>query len=345
MNFEIDTWDHNTSEHTRLQEVQKRRALKTFIFLVTGTLIPFGVLNFYFGNYPLAYFEIGVATTTILMLKNISNIHMLQPLSYFFIFLSGAMLLSVIFYFSTTPSALGWVSIYPMITLFLLGRQKGIIAHLVFSTAVIILLLLDVHPYGYHTTTRMVFNITGILIATGVMAYLYEGSKNRAVDLVYRHSFFDELTSAGNRKLFTRTLEKERAIAQRTNRNLSLIMMDLDHFKEINDRYGHIVGDKVLQEFAHMVMDLLRKSDMFFRWGGEEFIVLLSDTTGEQAKYLAEVIRKHIIHHPIEPVGTLSASFSVTQIQPAQSDEETLRRLDTALYLAKTNGRNRVEMA
>ncbi|BBP42317.1 diguanylate cyclase [Thiosulfativibrio zosterae] len=155
----------------------------------------------------------------------------------------------------------------------------------------------------------------------------------------------DELTGLYNRKKLNQLLEKifkNRQQSNSENPEISLIFGDIDHFKRVNDDYGHLTGDSVLKEFAQLLDQNISKSDFLARWGGEEFLIVCPETDAEGAFQLAEKIRKRIEHHTFETVGHRTASFGVAQLQAAQSLEDWLEQADVALYQAKTSGRNRV---
>jgi diguanylate cyclase (GGDEF)-like protein len=121
-------------------------------------------------------------------------------------------------------------------------------------------------------------------------------------------------------------------------------MIDIDHFKEVNDKHGHKVGDKVLVEFANVIKENLRGSDIYARWGGEEFIVLMPETKIEQALKVAERLRKSVENYNFSEISKLTISIGVVQKPPLEMKiDEVIIRADNALYKAKNNGRNRVE--
>lgn len=151
----------------------------------------------------------------------------------------------------------------------------------------------------------------------------------------------DSLTGLLNRMSFDRRLDNEMARRDRYARPLSLIMLDIDYFKSINDTHGHHVGDDVLIEFAQLLSSNLREMDVVARWGGEEFMVLVPETTRDQAGQLAEKLRRLVSETPFSTVETISASFGVVEIGDATATE-TIKRVDNALYKAKRTGRNRV---
>lgn len=153
----------------------------------------------------------------------------------------------------------------------------------------------------------------------------------------------DSLTGLYNRYSFEELYEKEIERAKRYLNALSVIMLDIDHFKRINDTYGHAVGDKVLKQLATTVQLVIRKSDIFARVGGEEFVILCPETDTEQAKLLANKIRQEIEAARFEEAGKLTSSFGVAQYVIGEDKENLLKRADDALYCAKKHGRNRVE--
>ncbi len=160
----------------------------------------------------------------------------------------------------------------------------------------------------------------------------------------------DALTGLANRRLLDSTLTSRWQTGGRNNRKvrqLSVLMLDLDHFKHVNDAHGHEVGDQVLKAFAARAGKLLRAPDLFARYGGEEFTVLLPDTDARTAFLIAERIRAAIADMPLlaEPMVQVTVSIGVAQRELDESTEVLLARADAALYAAKQGGRNRVQLA
>ncbi|NNB42766.1 sensor domain-containing diguanylate cyclase [Pseudomonas chlororaphis] len=155
----------------------------------------------------------------------------------------------------------------------------------------------------------------------------------------------DELTGIYNRRYFMGSLEHHVDLAKRYGSSFSLIMLDLDHFKSINDRWGHEAGDRVLKETCRLVGQRLRSSDVFCRVGGEELAILCPSTQADQAASLAESLRQALASHVIPPAGRVTASFGVACWQGELDAQEFLRQADEATYSAKQEGRNRVRMA
>ncbi|MEC5397228.1 sensor domain-containing diguanylate cyclase [Uliginosibacterium sp. H1] len=152
----------------------------------------------------------------------------------------------------------------------------------------------------------------------------------------------DRLTQAFNRRHFEAVAAREMGRARRYNLPLALIIFDIDHFKHINDDYGHAAGDIVLKEFVQLLGERLRDSDVLARWGGEEFVVLAPSTSLDEAHKLAENLRDRVARHAFIEVGTVSASAGVTELNFRDTLDSMLRRADRALYRAKALGRNQV---
>jgi diguanylate cyclase (GGDEF)-like protein/PAS domain S-box-containing protein len=152
----------------------------------------------------------------------------------------------------------------------------------------------------------------------------------------------DQLTQIFNRVKFNDSLTREIHRAKRYGTELTLIMLDIDHFKRINDTYGHNVGDDVLVNLSELVKTCIRETDIFARWGGEEFMLLLPHTTLLNASKLAERIRAAVEKNNFLTVGTVTSSFGVTQYVNTDTAETFTKRVDRALYKAKQSGRNRV---
>jgi len=152
----------------------------------------------------------------------------------------------------------------------------------------------------------------------------------------------DPLTKIANRHKLNMVMEVLIHRAQRYDLPLSIIFFDVDKFKALNDKLGHETGDEVLVELSALVSETIRSADLFARWGGEEFIIVLPETNHSQAKLLAEKLRLIIEKHSFVITARLTCSFGVAQLHKDDTEASLLKRVDTALYSAKDNGRNRV---
>jgi diguanylate cyclase (GGDEF)-like protein len=152
----------------------------------------------------------------------------------------------------------------------------------------------------------------------------------------------DPLTKVFNRRHFETVLAQEIGRKKRYSRPLSLIMFDLDHFKRINDSFGHASGDTVLKKTVEVAQSCLRQNDLLARWGGEEFTIILPETALPQAMQIAERIRQGIQQTRMLPDTSVTCSLGVVELSD-ETEEELLKHADTAMYAAKEKGRNRVE--
>ncbi|WP_022952176.1 GGDEF domain-containing protein [Leucothrix mucor] len=155
----------------------------------------------------------------------------------------------------------------------------------------------------------------------------------------------DALTGAWNRRSLDESLIAKVGSKRQRDRQSSLLILDLDHFKHINDTYGHGVGDEILKKIADLIRSNIRVTDKFYRYGGEEFVIVADSTDLEAASVLAETIRARVEHSKIFSEKQITISLGIAALDNADSPESWLNRADEALYSAKNQGRNKVCMA
>jgi two-component system, cell cycle response regulator len=163
---------------------------------------------------------------------------------------------------------------------------------------------------------------------------------------IYRMTIVDGLTQIHNKRALFEALEKELMRARRYERDLSLLMFDIDFFKRINDQYGHLAGDHVLRELARIVQERIRREEVFARYGGEEFVILLPETPLPGAAALAESLRARVANHSFVFQGErIPVTVSIGTALLGENDKvaaDLIQRADEKLYEAKRSGRNRV---
>ena len=130
----------------------------------------------------------------------------------------------------------------------------------------------------------------------------------------------------------------------RYKNNLSIAILDIDHFKNFNDTYGHLIGDEVLIMLAKNINNIIRDTDTFARWGGEEFVILFPNTDINEAKIICEKLKDRVSKLKHEEAGNITVSFGVTQYKQNDTLETIFKRCDDALYDSKANGRNQVSL-
>jgi len=189
-----------------------------------------------------------------------------------------------------------------------------------------------------------------IKVGSAIFKFLFGGElgsiEAQYHEEIYRLTIIDGLTQVYNKRYLLEFLDREIARAQRHQRSLSLVMLDIDHFKKINDTYGHLAGDYVLREMASALKTRIRKEECFARYGGEEFVLALPEASHENTLFLADKLRKIVEQHPFVFEGKrIGVTFSAGVVDLKASHDNAqafLKDADEKLYEAKKQGRNRV---
>ncbi|KEA62754.1 diguanylate cyclase [Marinobacterium lacunae] len=222
-----------------------------------------------------------------------------------------------------------------------------LLAGLLFLAVFLIASELELADQLYAWTRHLeAYNLDEFLISACLVApfYLILFGYRRLVEIraLVEEANTDVLTGILNRRRAMDVLAGEVRRAHRYRRDLAIILFDIDHFKDINDEYGHPVGDKVLRQFAALAGRRIRNLDLLARTGGEEFMVIATETSGAGATELAERLRVAIETTGFGIERTVTASFGVSQLRPGESFAALMQRADERLYWAKREGRNRV---
>ncbi|KPA92100.1 diguanylate cyclase (GGDEF) domain-containing protein [Pseudomonas asplenii] len=207
------------------------------------------------------------------------------------------------------------------------------------------------NSYALSTNLIIAFG-AGLTLLLTSMVYMLITQRARALSLVDERTqdlrllnITDHLTGVYNRRHFEELMESLLVEATVHYRPLSLIMFDVDHFKQINDRYGHQWGDNVLKSLCTRIRSATRKTDLLCRTGGEEFALICPDTELDDTRLLAEKLRALISNLPFDDIGQVTCSFGVATWTPSESFDAFVRRADTAMYRAKSSGRDQVQLA
>ncbi|QJD99497.1 diguanylate cyclase [Massilia forsythiae] len=257
----------------------------------------------------------------------------------------------------SAPTA-GWLIAAPVVAMFLGGVATAVFWLVMSCAAVAALYALPL--LGYPLPDHPVKDITllyllcdlGLYIVIVVFVLLFELTKTQgfikleqALNFINELAIRDELTGSHNRRHLIKLIERERERAASDGSTFSLCLLDIDHFKRINDTYGHSAGDTVLREFAHCIQQQIRATDSFGRYGGEEFLLMLPRTRQDEAHAFAESVRQRIERldvSAISPDLAVTVSIGVAEFRRGESIGQTVARADEALYLAKSGGRNLV---
>jgi diguanylate cyclase (GGDEF)-like protein len=183
------------------------------------------------------------------------------------------------------------------------------------------------------------------LISTSAFAYAFaflsRGQRDQLVQLARK----DPLTGAGNRRALDEKLTEVCAARNRSNTPSSLVLIDIDNFKEINDEFGHAAGDQILVRLTEIIELRIRVTDSLYRIGGEEFVVVIEGQTKEKARRMAEQLRTLVEANELAPEGSVTISLGVAELTLGESPDDWMRRADLALYESKRCGRNQTSLA
>ena len=233
-------------------------------------------------------------------------------------------------------------------TVFLRPRRLVRLALLLWAvTAFPIVVYLVTHQSELQTPRGMDLMMTLVpAMGVNIALLLFYARLQDAIDKLYIERFYlkeasekDALTGVFNRGAGEKIIQ---SLIDREDPCIGFILCDIDHFKRVNDNFGHLMGDRVLQIFAQCCQDHLRKTDILIRWGGEEFLIVVLGDDREELEHLAERLRLIVADQPIPKVGHVTASFGVALRLPQENQVQLFARTDQALYQAKGMGRNRV---
>ena len=228
-----------------------------------------------------------------------------------------------------------WAFLVVLAFYLILPEKLALIAN-IFFTATVIPVAWSVieHPAAIRFST--------VLLGISIFAFLSIREITRQHYLLKGQAITDTLTGLYNRSILEYTLNHAIAQSHRTGTAITLILLDIDNFKEINDKYGHQVGDSVLITLGEVLIDSFRSSDMVFRIGGEEFLVLVHNTDANKSLNIAENLRMKIERLSLIPEHTVTVSIGVSGIQPDIGWKQWMKLCDEKLYRAKSNGKNQV---
>lgn len=244
---------------------------------------------------------------------------------------------------------------YPMLyalAFIMFGFRKGIKLSLIFYsvTAVIVAVILVQHflEGDFWEHLNEFYALSQLVFSGGILIVLFATSAKltrlhaKTAHVMGQLANTDSLTSVNSRRHIEALLEEELTRAKRYQRPLSVVLIDLDHFKRVNDQFGHDVGDDVLREFAAVLLQGIRRVDHIGRWGGEEFILVLPEISTMEAQLLASRLRQSVEDYPFRQIGKMTASFGIASLKPDDTVASVIKRADMALYRAKAEGRNMV---
>ncbi len=230
--------------------------------------------------------------------------------------------------------------LYPcLLTSFFLTAPR--IATLINVSAVLLLMLVS---DAFRTQEQMwSFAVTAVVVSSSAHMFAYRNQSQRR--RLEHLATIDPLTGVKNRRSMDQELAMAAANAERMGQPHALVLMDLDHFKTINDEYGHVAGDYILTDLVELIESNTRQFDQLFRFGGEEFVLLLPGVEGADLNTVMTNLQKLLRRRMRSPGGPVTISYGVATLRPGESMESWLTRADDALYQAKEGGRDRIVYA
>lgn len=231
--------------------------------------------------------------------------------------------------------------IYPLIlfNFFMVSPQRALTIMLTVLLCVVAYHLLNPNAVFHNHYQMLSFLITCLLSSSLTFIFAYRSLFQR--QRLQKLAAHDPLTGAYNRRIMTEQLRKAHRDYNRSKRPYSLLILDLDHFKNINDSFGHLVGDQILIDFVRIIQAAVRQDDQLFRYGGEEFALLLPNTDHDGLTVVANALQKQIFSKLHSPASAVSASIGGAVLEPSESWQDWFNRADKQLYVAKNAGRNR----
>lgn len=337
--------DSSETSH-KLAQPHRKAVLISLLWLTAISGIIFGLTNISRGNTTLAIPEFFMSAYSIFLMFAVRETKNLQR----WIFLYTVPFFSVMMFAMTTHratiSVFGWVLLIPLLSHLLHGRKTGLIMSIIFTLIAGIIFLVKYHDSADLMQPLPLMNIAILTLCILTFSHVYEVSRERTEMSLLQMARTDFLTALPNRAMFREVFEHQKAQAARDSRPLSLFVIDLDYFKEVNDQYGHDVGDQALIHVARLLEKNLRAGDLACRLGGEEFGVLLPGTDGSQARTVCEHLRETLANTPFtvgENTVSLTMSVGIAEIgADGNSLRSLLTRADHRLYTAKASGRNQV---
>ncbi|SFJ04084.1 diguanylate cyclase (GGDEF) domain-containing protein [Pseudomonas guineae] len=338
--------DNNNAAVDDLQDAG-RRSLIRIIFATSGlTLGVFCALQFMADNYVFAGFELLVSALLLWGTWRIVRVHNLLPFIYLYLLPTFSFMLYIIVIPNASKTAFVWVYSIPVISYLLLGSKRGSMLALPFVLAACLLYL---YTYPVSLDAKGLIDLGNALLC-GVLliifVHLYEARRASAHRQLQQMARTDALTGVANRGSFQQSLEQSIREAQRSQAKLVLVILDVDHFKGVNDQYGHDAGDQALRHICNSLNQRLRNTDTLGRLGGEEFGLLLRGTEHGAAEPLVEILREQIASKPLTYDNQqimLTVTFGMAEWP---SDGQTAQQLyhcaDQRLYRGKALGRNQM---
>lgn len=324
-----------------------RRSLMRHLFLITGSaLVIFACLQIANEHLWIGVGELGVSTVLFFGVWRLKTTTTLQQWIYAYLVALFAFFLLIMLLPEASVSAFVWVLMMPVLAYLLLGKREGMIISVPFMLAGGVIYYIHLGQVGSAHALIDLLNMVLCGVLMLVFIHFYEVRREQAEQRLVNMAQTDALTGLANRSNFQSTLGRTIAECERSGTGFALVIMDIDHFKIVNDTLGHDAGDCVLKNLGHCLTERLRSTDFVARLGGEEFGLILRDVKPADAFELMDELRQRIAERKLaygEADIRVTASFGIAQWPDHGRDAGSLFRVaDRCLYSGKRAGRNRV---
>lgn len=339
----MDSYKNSLRE---LARPYRKAVFKALLVLTIIGAILFASMNMLKGSYPLAFVETAMGVYSIIVYRAIRHTRHLERwiVAYLIPFFTAMMIAMA------TPRATSavhaWVLLIPIISHLLMGRRLGLAVSVFYMGIAAVIFLFRHLDQPEMMQALPITNIAVISLCILVFSHVYEVTRETSERQLMKIAQTDPLTGLANRARLSDIFEREKHRARRYHAPISVLVLDLDHFKDVNDEHGHETGDLALQHVARIFRECLRATDLAARLGGEEFGILLSNTNSQQALEVADKIRMAVASAPLtinNNVIRLTLSGGVAELGiDGDSLRELVREADLRLYQAKDSGRNQI---
>lgn len=325
------------------------------LFALVGMTIcaSMGFLSLYTENYPLAgtlFFASFVYFVGFYVCQKHNNTQLSSAIILYSLYI---LMFYLVFTGGVAQTGPLWVYIVAPVSLFLHGFKRGLLDIGVFVLIVISLMFIptDITYHANYPTEfklRLIYSFLTVTFLSALYEFTRDNALKQTLELSQKYqvlAHFDPLTNLSNRRAAYDILKREQSRINRNKEVLSILLCDVDHFKRINDQYGHNSGDAVLVELAKIFTEQVREQDCVSRWGGEEFLFILPQTSAINAAIIAEKIRLSVDEYPIKVQNdeiNVTISIGISQFEDSSNIDEVINNADKYLYLAKESGRNQV---
>ena len=341
------------TDYNNTEEVRKGYLINMFTFVALFFLLPLGINALLESFYPTAFALLFVSTILIINHIYLKLTHNQILASYVISTLFFFLMTYLIYTGGIYNTGVLWIYSLPLIIMFLLGFKVGLFYILLFIILNCIILFSPIEgllqaSYTFEYKVRIILALLVITFLASVYEYLREVSFETMSEMskqLEEVSNQDYLTKVYNRRGIHHSLEHACKMYKQDNKNFSLMICDIDHFKNINDTFGHNMGDTVLKRVADEIKSVLREKDVIARWGGEEFLILLPGLTIEDAHDIGERIRKsieNIVFSFDDKLISITVSIGLSQKQKEKNIEHIISQADQHMYEAKSKGRNTI---